>query len=317
MLILSNRNIIPKNSLVFGEQLSEKGPSEIRLAHVELKNKEWIVSLIPEKKNLSSESPLEDFPSYQEFLKILKKCRDNEKNCLFYVHGYGKTFEETLEQAYNLQIKYDVEVVLFSWPSNTGGIAIKEYKNVKRQAFSSATALDNIFEKMSEYMKFKFNRDILLNCNITINLMTYSLGNYVFQKYVEQSIYDGETQIFTNIILCQADVDNYKHDYWINRIQAGQRIYITINENDKILGWSDANFQKNRLGRTANNLICNNAIYIDFTDAKNVNNKHQIWYEVKNNEAVDNFFKYVFNGSRGEKVQGISFNHYKNCYECD
>lgn len=320
MLVLTNRNILSvkdKNyELGFGEQLSEKGPSEIRLAHATFNAKKWQVDIVPEVSLSKKTSPdLEDFPSYKEFIKLLTHCRSVNKHCLFYVHGYGKTFEETLEQGHRLEKKYNVEVVLFSWPSNTGGMAIKEYKNVKRHAISSSTALDNIFEKLSEYMKFKFDKEKLLGCNITINLMTYSMGNYVFQRYIEESMYDGETQIFTNIILCQADVNNHNHDYWVNKIQTGKRVYITINENDKILAWSDANFQKDRLGRTAKNLIAKNAIYLDFTDGKNVKNIHQVWYEVNENQIVDQFFEAVFTGMRGENTEGLIFDNNKNVYK--
>lgn len=319
MLLITNRNIITdsKGKVSFGEQHSEKGPAEIRLAHVTTNTgKKWQIDLVDEpdlsqKENLTKE----DFPSYQELKKVFQQCQDNKKHCLFYVHGYGKEFVETLEQAYRLQQKYGIEVILFSWPSNTGGIALKQYKDVKRRAFSSSTALDNIFEKIAEYLKFDFNKEKLLECELHFNLMTYSMGNYIFQKYVEESIYDGETHMFTNIILCQSDVDNQGHEIWVNKIQAGKRIYITINENDKILGWSDANFQKDRLGRTAKNLISKNAIYIDFTDGKNVKNNHQVWNLDQDNPTVSKFFQSVFRGERGETTSGLVFKPNKNSYE--
>ncbi|NAR76382.1 alpha/beta hydrolase [Acinetobacter haemolyticus] len=285
------------------------------MAHASFESKKWKVSLVPEGKFLEKEKPkIEEFPSYREFIKLLNHCRKENKHCLFYVHGYGKSFKESLDQGYRLEKKYNIEVVLFSWPSNTGGIPIKEYKNVKRHAITSSTALDNIFEKMSEYLKFEFNREKLLECNLTINLMTYSMGNYIFQRYIEESMYDGETNMFSNVILCQADVDNYNHEYWVNNIQAGKRVYITINENDKILGWSDANFQKDRLGRTAKYLTSKNAIYFDFTGGKNINNIHQLWYEVDGNDVLDNFFQTVFTGGRGESVNGLIFDGAKNSY---
>ena len=120
---------------------------------------------------------------------------------------------------------------------------------------------------------------------------------------------------FARDLLCQADVNNHNHDYWVNKIQTGKRVYITINENDKILAWSDANFQKDRLGRTAKNLIAKNAIYLDFTDGKNVKNIHQVWYEVNENQIVDQFFEAVFTGMRGENTEGLIFDNNKNVYK--
>jgi len=65
--------------------------------------------------------------------------------------------------------------------------------------------------------------------------------------------------------ICQADVDNHGHADWVNEISAGKRVYVTINENDFVLKWSDINFQKSRLGRSAKNLN-SSASYFNFTE---------------------------------------------------
>jgi hypothetical protein len=121
-------------------------------------------------------------------------------------------------------------------------------------------ALDSTMEKLGSYLKEPFNRDALEACNVKFSLMTYSLGNYLFQNYIIDSAYENETAMFDNIVLCQADVDNKGHASWVDLIETGKRVYITINENDWVLKWSDANFQKDRLGRTAKNLNSTNAI---------------------------------------------------------
>lgn len=253
-------------------------------------------------------------PSQIQFEEVLRRCKAYKRNCLFFVYGYNKPFSETLEQGWKLQTKYDLEVVLFSWPSNTGGFPIQEYKSVKRVARSSTGAIDASFEKIAKYMKMPFNKDILISCNVSLNLMTYSMGNFMFQSYIEGSTYDDETRIFSNVILCQADCDNERHERWVDSIQVGKRVYITINENDKILGWSDANFQKDRLGRTARNLIARHAVYLDFTGSEGMGNTHQIWGE-DTNDVVKEFFKSVLNGGRGENTRGLFYDARVNAFK--
>src|SRR5690606_25236328 len=118
----------------------------------------------------------DNLPSKAEFSSLLRKCSDEKKNCLIYVHGYNKPFSETLEQGWLLQQRYNLEVVLFSWPSNTGGIPLKEYKKAKRTAMASTGALDALLERLTTYLQVPFNQDALLSCDVKLSLMTYSLG---------------------------------------------------------------------------------------------------------------------------------------------
>ncbi len=316
MLVITNRSIDKKflktgvgDDKSFGEKLNPDGPNEIRLANATRKNEAWTLSLVMEPKNLTSEN----LPSRVQFQEVLRRCKENNRNCLFYVHGFNKPFNETLEQAWKLQERYNLEVVLFSWPSNTGGFPIQEYKNVKRVARTSTGAMDSSFEKLAQYVQMPFNRDALLSCNVTLNLMTYSMGNFLFQSYVEGSLYDNETRMFSNVIICQADCDNEGHENWVDKIQAGKRVYITINENDKILGWSDANFQKDRLGRTARNLTSKNAVYFDFTESPGIGNTHQIWGE-ETNDVVKDFFVHALNGKKAEETLGLMFDQRINAF---
>lgn len=317
MLVITNRNILnisTKDEKMFGEKENEKGASEIRLAHA-LKNakgnkkSKWTVDLVNEPEKVSPKNA----PSRNEFIKVSNQCQSNNKNCLFYVHGYNKSFEESLEQGWHLQEKYGVEVVLFSWPSNAGGIVFKEYKAAKRTAGISTAALDSIFERLAEYLKVPFDKAALEACDVSISFMAYSMGNLLFKNYIESGYYSEETNIFTNVVLCQADCDNNDHESWVDKIRVGKSIYITINEKDKVLGWSDANFQRDRLGRTVRNLQSKNALYFDFTESKGVGKEHQVWGKVKNADIVE-FFRRVLSGQRGEFTPNFIYDSRLNVY---
>ena len=316
MLIVTNRNIVKSNFKngvgdegAFGDGVNVKGPNEVRLAHATKESGKWQVRIVKEPSKITDTN----IPSQKEFMKFRDQLIKDGKNCVFFVHGFNQSFKKNLEKALKIEEIHKVAVIAFSWPSNPGGFKTKEYRHAKRTARASDGALDATLEKLGRYLKEPFNKEALEKCGVKFSLMTYSLGNYLFQNYVIDSIYEDETRIFDNIVLCQADVDNEGHAQWVDMIQAGKRIYITINENDYVLKWSDANFQKDRLGRTARDLNSTKALYFDFTDCKDVGNTHGVFYK-KTNPVVEQFFTTVLNGGRGETTEGMVYDRRKNAY---
>ncbi|MCL1038012.1 alpha/beta hydrolase [Shewanella submarina] len=316
MLIVTNRNINRSNFVngvgdheAFGDEVNSKGPNEVRLAHAHKVSGKWQVTLVKEPSKITANN----IPSKREFHAFRDALITENKNCVFFVHGFNQSFEKNLEKALAMQQEHGVEVIAFSWPSNPGGFKTKEYRQAKRNAMVSVGALDATLEKLGSYLKSPFIKDELRRCNVKFSMLTYSLGNYLFKNYIENSLYEDETRVFDNIVLCQADVDNENHAQWVDQIQAGKRVYVTINENDWVLKWSDANFQKDRLGRTARNLNSPNARYFDFTDGPNVGRTHGVFYE-DTNTVVRNFFTSVLNGERGENTVGLQFDERMNAY---
>lgn len=319
MLVATNRNINEANfnndnvgdEHGFGEQPNLKGSNELRFARVEQAAGKWAVRLVPEPPNPTPET----FPSREEFERLAKRCVAAKRNCAFYIHGYNKPFVETLEQGWLIQERYGVEVVLFSWPANTGGLPLGEYRQARRIAQASFGALDALLEKFGLYLKEWMNRGdekALLACKVTINLMAHSLGDYLLENYVLSQAYQAETRLFTNVVLSQPDVNNVDHTKWVEKIVTGQRTYVTINENDKILSLSES-INPPRLGKTLANLVSGKAQYFDFTPGKGVGNKHQLWGEVKN-ATVKGFFDAVLNGRRGDEVPGFAYDAMLNAY---
>lgn len=311
MLIATNRNIQPDHfqgdvgdEQAFGEELNAKGASELRFAHATRTPGGWQVRLVPEPAALHTDN----LPSRTEFEQLARRCSDSGRHCVFYVHGYNKPFAETLEQGWLIQERYGVEVVLFSWPSNTGGFVFGEYRKARRVAQASFGALDSLFEKYGAYlnrwMQSATARE-LQACRSTTNLMVHSMGSYLLEHYVLSQAYQAETRLFSNVVLSQADVNSVDHVKWVDKVVVGQRLYVTINENDKILGYSEA-LNPPRLGKTLGNLDSRSALYVDFTAARGVRGKHQLWGEVRN-ATVSTFFGTVFKGGRGESAPGLAF----------
>jgi esterase/lipase superfamily enzyme len=313
LLIVSNRNINNESATdlsLFGEKVNRQGASEIRLAWAEKgAGGKWKLELIKEPRNLTGDN----IPSRSAFLEYLNLLKENQKNCVYYVHGFNKEFSESLQQAYSIHKRYGTGVVLFSWPSNPGGFITKEYKKAKAIASNSIVALDRTFEKLHSYM-FEFADE---NCEISLNLLVHSLGNYIFEQFIKSPIFSGETKIFDNIVLNAADIDVKRHRRWADNLKFSRKVYATINERDKILDASDI-INPDRLGNTAKHLNSSRIDYFDLTDGKKVKKKHQHFETTADvNKTVENFFKKVLHGEVGFPLPGAEYDERINAYVLD
>ena len=310
MLIVTNRNLQEnKDSLSrFGVKFNPNGNDELRLAKVSFSNDEWCVDVVEDTvRDDTNGNPA--FASEREFIELQKRLKENEKNCVVFVHGFNQSFEEAIKDAWAIQENYGVEVILFTWPSNgrEGGIVPGKaggtiaYKNDKRDAVRSKEALDRLFEKLHFYLsKYNTEDDI---CNRNISLMCHSMGNYLLKNLMKSSIYQGETAIFDNIIMIAADVNNEGHDEWVDRLEYRKQLYIAINENDFALAFSRIKLgkhQKARLGHFTNNLCSRKAIYLDFTYSDGVKKSHSYYGNevIDINTTVKSVFEDILNGNR-------------------
>ena len=148
----------------------------------------------------------------------------------------------------------------------------------------------------------------------------HSMGNYLFEHLLKSSIYQGETLLFDNIIMMSADVNNKNHLNWVDLIKFRNRLFITINEDDFALGFSElkgGSEQEARLGNTLLNLDSTNAIYLNFTNAEFIGQEHN--YFTNNsplrNAQVKKVFQTAFSGGRAE--QGLSFDLRSGAYIID
>ena len=313
IVVISNRNVneAANDDRVFGEQPNAKGLDEIRVATaIYTAENQWLVNLLPEPDNLE----VSNVPSRQLFEQILTDIKTGvrQSNWVFYIHGFNQSFRSSLDACQEISQAYGVDVINFSWPSNPGGFVTDEYKQARQAAKASSNALDRTLEKLANYLTNRTFEEIS-NCTISLNLLIHSLGNYLVENFVREPIFSDEIGIFDNIIFHQADVDNRGHHEWIDKIEYGKRLYATINENDSALKASNA-INRARLGNTASLLNSERMTYIDFTDAKNVNNKHGLFRGVPDNETLNQFFQMVFTGKRGETASGFVYNQRMNTF---
>lgn len=316
IVVISNRNVneAVNDDRVFGEQPNQKGLDEIRVATATYTaDHKWQVNLLPEPDNLDANN----IPSHQLFEQIITdiKAGVRRSSWVFYVHGFNQSFRSSLDACQEISQTYNVDVINFSWPSNPGGFVTDEYKQARQAAKASSNALDRTLEKLGNYLTNRTFEEII-SCKISLNLLIHSLGNYLVENFIKEPIFSNEVGIFDNIIFHQADVDNRSHSEWMDKIAYGKRLYATINENDSALKASNA-INSARLGNTASLLNSKRVIYIDFTDAKNVDNRHGLFRGVPDNETLNRYFQMVFTGKRGETVPGFVYNQRTNAFQIE
>lgn len=269
------------------------------------------------------------------------------RNFLVFIHGFNNDMKAILERAHTLEKLYQVEVLAVSWPANGGGLAgVASYKSDKRDAKASIGALDRVLEYVQKILQ-AFNQDAIdlvreearekyrddpekqnryiatvvdKDCPFTVSAMFHSMGNYLYKHLLLSSNSQGTGLIFDNVVLAAADANNAEHALWVDRIRCRNRVYITINEDDKALTVSrmkTGDDQQARLGHYIYGLDSKQGVYVNFTDVDGVGSSHA-YFEgdtVKSNPRIKQFFHEAFNGRRAELVTNLNFDASTNMYK--
>jgi esterase/lipase superfamily enzyme len=314
MYVVTNRNLQPnaRPEERFGARFNQKGPNELRLAEARKVGGKWQVDILEDRATYNGE---EMWASEAAFLKAQQRMQQKQTNALFFVHGFNTAFSDALEIADTIERIYNIEIVLFTWPSNGGGTieGLASYQDDKRDAALSIGALDRCLEKLVGY----FVKYAEQACKRKFSLAMHSMGNYLFKRLLSSSIYQGETLLFDNIVMLSADVNNHDHAEWVDRVRFRNRLFITINEDDAALSASKAlpgDEQEARLGHWTRNLKARNATYLDFTDAAEIEAHHNYFTDdsALENTRIKELFSQAFNGRKAER--GLTFDASTGAY---
>ncbi|ACV35038.1 alpha/beta hydrolase [Accumulibacter sp.] len=257
---------------------------------------DWDVRLLVEEGSISS--------------GIESALRAPRGACVCYVHGINKRFEQTLEQASEIERSYGVDVFLFSWPSfivptanDPEGLEglVERYRRARRNAEASGDCFDDFLQRIVQRAPPRSTS------SPTVNLLLHSEGNFLLESYIKSAAFSGdEVRAFTNIILSQADLDYDGHRECLNRLaSAGSSVYVTINTNDSTLRKAEKpNDGKRRLGNTRPEAVgaSASAQYFDFTGGQGVGDTHRLWdtKTINENPVVSAFFSAILTGKAVE-----------------
>ena len=305
IIVFTNRALIRTSGgagdeQLFGEIQNGKGSNELRLA-IAVKDKgRWTLDLQEEK------SRQKELPSQILFRSVLAQVRDGSLSpkWVVSVHGYGQSFLDSLEEAHGLEQSYQwsrtgktsqpVNVILFSWPSNPGGVVldpVNAYRRAQAAAVPSAAALAIVLERVWAFFAAPALRGQPTTSSMrrippvrdfSLCLHVHSQGNLVLEMMTRTKALDGAPLKLDTLILHQADVDADDHTEWVNRIQFAADVVITLNAWDGILRLSDA-INPVRLG-IARSGFGSRATYFDFTGGSKVAAEHNLFLQVANKE---------------------------------
>ncbi len=274
--------------------------------------------------------------SLQVACELFERARTQKKSILFFVHGYNNDVDDVMRAAHDIEALYkDVIVVPFTWPANGGGVVSgsASYLSDKGDARASAGALNRAIGKIQEYhllltaaMREKLNQQamkkhpdnpteagalyaklVARECNVKINLLCHSMGNYVFKHTFATSFNATSKLVFDNVCLVAADANNAEHARWVGQVDTRNRVYVVINEDDFALKASrmkPGDEQKARLGHYTKLLNSPNAHYLDLTGVDHIGNAHTYFKgeTVEKNERVRALFYGMFIGESVEHL---------------
>ncbi len=214
------------------------------------------VQEIKNKFRLDIDENQEYYASLDVASRVFQKSRDEKKQILVFVHGFNNDMQDIVTKALEIENTYKVIVIIFSWPANGGGVitGTASYLSDKSDARASANALNNFFKKLYQYHALftKAEIDNLWNkantkytnnpekakmhyvklqkrlCDVSINLLCHSMGNYVLKYSTIPSDTELSKPIFDNICLVAPDTNNKDHRTWVEKIEAKSNLYIVI-----------------------------------------------------------------------------------------
>jgi len=222
-------------------------------------------------------------------------------NWIFFVPGYSSSASSGLQKAKQLEEEYQANVMLFSWPADPSGITtnpIRAYRQAQAAARVSAIQLDQTLEGLSQLFADPLRQNGQ-PVGFRFCMLMHSLGNYVFESYVKDPIYVGETDIFDTIVLHQPDISQSRLHEWIDKVRFRDSIYLSYNTYDSVLRFSGL-INDVRAGIAGGNDPSKTVKFIDFTHGRHIAADHFMFTGLDNKivqEACSRMIRGVPGGS--------------------
>ena len=299
ILIFSNRkvNLQHQGVEIFQPCLNPVGAEDVLLATAEVAPAgDWHVNLVP--------SPPQGNwmgcgPSCALLADLVRRMKAGEQddhpgglrydqanktyNWIFFIPGYSSSAGSGLKQARQLEEEYQANVMLFSWPADPEAITsdpIRAYRQAQASARVSAIHLDQTLEALALVFADPL-RQPSTRVGFRFCLLMHSLGNYVFESFVRDPIYSGETKIFDTIVLHQPDISGNREQEWLGRVCFRDALYLTCNTYDAVLRFSML-INDVRAGIARGDDPHKLVTFIDFTHGRLIAARHFMFADVEN-----------------------------------
>lgn len=155
--------------------------------------------------------------AFSELQTVMRKNSD----VLLFIHGYNVSWTDAVGTALSLQTMLNhcpdrdpnqqVQVVLFTWPSDGMALPFVSYKSDRSEAAGSGNAVGRGILKVRDFLA-SLRRSQEKLCQQNLHILCHSMGNYLLQNAVERcdAFTPGNAlpRIFEHVFLCAADVDD-------------------------------------------------------------------------------------------------------------
>jgi len=213
------------------------------------------------------------------------------RNILVFLEGHGKTLPMALDRAYQVQLRYNLSLVIFDWPSDN--------RNFKTSLDAISRCEGNFYNfllQMKEYHRRKMNESQHLS------ILAHSMGNYFLNHSVERDNGLNLREVFVdNIIMNAPAIPSKGHEKAISQMVFQKRIYITSNKNDVVLRGAGVLTSSRMLGNAVIGPLAANAHYVNFSGVAGT--EHSYYYGHQPFEYTLPAFFYFYNTSfQGDEV---------------
>lgn len=242
------------------------------------------------------------------------------RHVIFYVHGRacgggGEPTKSLSGAVPELESDYHSKVLMFTWPGSSSGCPLGFPES---EARASGTALNHTLHKLA----FTLHARAATLGNVTLTLVTHSLGNIVLEEALAHEALPLPPTLFDTVVLSSSATALAAHRAWLTELRFSLHVYVSVNDGDSVLTSAGLG-RGTRLGKKlGNEPLAPNARYVDFT-AAGVNHAYYLhtgqkgahmrgFYDtvmegrpydfaasnaLTRTEARDGTFVYVFDGS--------------------
>jgi len=220
------------------------------------------------------------------------------RDFLVYVDGHGKTFDQILERGFEVSKRFNINLIIFDWPT--------DYMALRKTAYNADEITPAFVSTMADL-------DLLRRKSFghsTISVIFHSMGNHILKNIIDQRLQDYlPHDMFSNIIMNAPAVKQFRHNRWVDKLHIQDRIYVTINDDDRPLHGAMVLRMARQLGTGYRGNPASNAIYVNFSEIATT--EHNLFLgrslaEI-NNVQIYRFYQEAFQGNQVDMIRKPGF----------
>ncbi|MDO9337082.1 MAG: alpha/beta fold hydrolase [Caulobacteraceae bacterium] len=268
LFFFTNRNLLARKRPSFGNSFNPDASAGLRYGRATLSNSgadPRVKEVVVYEEQKDPETGLFKIKGSTPFLTNLYRLMwDGEKDTVLYVHGFNVSFEGALEGGARLKRGLalrgrDVNVVVFTWPSDGEAKPFVSYFRDREDAKASGPALGRAFVRVKEYIDAIPPAEL---CRRRIHIVAHSMGNYLLRHALQYVIGRGTNylaRLCEQVILAAPDEDEdaFEHDHKLALLpRIARQVTVYFSRHDRALTISDlSKSNPDRLGSDGPRLI--------------------------------------------------------------